>query len=211
MLRDQHGTFSVMASGRSAVSFERLVGGSSSSTVDEAANSSGLQKWQLALLFAAPIVIGAGAYYWYYTQSSARDVKKPPANGSGRKPVNGTIVKGSEAHQAKEKGNSLFKQAKYADAIQAYSDAIRLCAPEKTSELATYYQNRAAAYDSIKKYQEVIEDCNEAIKHNRKYIKALQRRAKGNCCLARLTRFDLLIRVYLCSLRKRRKRGAGAE
>ena len=143
-----------------------------------------LPKWQIALIIGTPIVLGAGAY-WYFSRRQSSAPKAPPkdVNGSKSQPkkkTNSQVPDKSEAVQAKERGNKMFKEQKYNDAIRCYTDAVRLCSPNKTEELATFYQNRAAAYEMMKKYREVIEDCSEAIKYNRRYTKALQRRAKGS-------------------------------
>jgi import receptor subunit TOM70 len=80
---------------------------------------------------------------------------------------------------AKQRGNKQFKDAKYEAAIECYSEAIKLCPQTKSEDMATFYQNRAASYEMLKRYEEVIADCNQAIKYNKKYTKALQRRAKA--------------------------------
>jgi import receptor subunit TOM70 len=46
-------------------------------------------------------------------------------------------------------------------------------------ELSTFYQNRAAAYENLKDYEKIIEDCSSALELNVKYVKALTRRAKA--------------------------------
>uniref|UniRef100_A0A4W5KP25 Uncharacterized protein n=1 Tax=Hucho hucho TaxID=62062 RepID=A0A4W5KP25_9TELE len=45
------------------------------------------------------------------------------------------------------KGNKYFKAGKYEQAIQCYTDAIGLCPTENQTDLSTFYQNRAAAYE----------------------------------------------------------------
>lgn len=51
------------------------------------------------------------------------------------------------AQGAKNKGNKYFKAGKYENAIQCYTEAIALCPTEQKSDLSTFYQNRAAAYE----------------------------------------------------------------
>ena len=51
------------------------------------------------------------------------------------------------AQAAKNKGNKYFKAGKYEQAIQCYTEAINLCPKEQKSDLSTFYQNRAAAYE----------------------------------------------------------------
>ena len=54
-----------------------------------------------------------------------------------------------KAQAAKNKGNKYFKAAKYDQAIKCYTEAIRICPPENKQEIATFYQNRAAAYEQL--------------------------------------------------------------
>lgn len=84
-----------------------------------------------------------------------------------------------EAMEFKNKGNECFKQGKYNDAIRNYTEAIKKCPLDKKQELATFYQNRAAAHGMLKNTKEVIDDCTEALKFNMRYEKALQRRLKA--------------------------------
>ena len=79
----------------------------------------------------------------------------------------------------KSKGNKLFKDSKYNEAIDCYTKAINDCPEDKSEELSTFYQNRAASYEMLRKYKQVIEDCDKAIQLNNRYVKALVRRAKG--------------------------------
>lgn len=51
------------------------------------------------------------------------------------------------AQAAKNKGNKYFKAGKYENAIQCYTEAIGLCPNEQKSDLSTFYQNRAAAFE----------------------------------------------------------------
>lgn len=49
--------------------------------------------------------------------------------------------------------------------------------------MSTFYQNRAAAYEQLKKWSAVRDDCTSALELNARYIKALHRRARANECL----------------------------
>ena len=54
-----------------------------------------------------------------------------------------------QAQAAKNNGNKHFKSGKYDDAIQCYTEAIEVCPSEYKQEMATFYQNRAAAYEQL--------------------------------------------------------------
>ncbi|PIK61001.1 putative mitochondrial import receptor subunit TOM70, partial [Apostichopus japonicus] len=58
-------------------------------------------------------------------------------------------------------------------------EAIDIAPQENKQDLSTFYQNRAAAQEQLKNFQEVIEDCSKALELNSKYVKALFRRAKA--------------------------------
>lgn len=79
----------------------------------------------------------------------------------------------------KNEGNRSFRSGKFNDAIRSYGDAIAHCTLDHPTELATFYQNRAAAYEQLKNWAMVEADCTEALKHNPNYAKALSRRAKA--------------------------------
>lgn len=83
------------------------------------------------------------------------------------------------AMEHKAKGNEYFKKGMYDKAISCYTQAIEECPKDNITELSTFYQNRAAAYDNLKKYSAVIEDCTKALDLKATYTKALYRRARA--------------------------------
>uniref|UniRef100_L7MA59 Putative translocase of outer mitochondrial membrane complex subunit n=1 Tax=Rhipicephalus pulchellus TaxID=72859 RepID=L7MA59_RHIPC len=156
----------------------------------EAASEAGLSKWQYALIFATPVA--AGLAYWYYKKARARG--KPPGASAGETKRSKSVDKSQTNHSRgsndakdpferakafKNQGNKYFKEGKFDKAIECYSEAIELCPPQNKNELATFYQNRAAAYENLKNYSAVIDDCTKAIELNFQYVKALHRRAKA--------------------------------
>jgi tetratricopeptide (TPR) repeat protein len=46
-------------------------------------------------------------------------------------------------------GNKYFRGGRYELAIKCYSEAIDLCPKDQPLDLATFHQNRAAAYDQM--------------------------------------------------------------
>jgi len=83
-----------------------------------------------------------------------------------------------KALAAKNKGNKYFRGGRYELAIKCYSQAIECCPEGKKSDLSTFYQNRAAAYEQLENDEAVVSDCTMALKNNSKYVKAMERRAR---------------------------------
>ncbi|KAI0683842.1 ADP/ATP carrier receptor [Cytidiella melzeri] len=79
------------------------------------------------------------------------------------------------AGSLKTKGNSAYSKKHYPKAVEYYTKAIEISPkPEPT-----YFSNRAACYMNMDspQYEKVVEDCNAALALDKKYIKALNRRA----------------------------------
>nr|XP_022914549.1 mitochondrial import receptor subunit TOM70 [Onthophagus taurus] len=145
-----------------------------------------LPKWQIAAIaLGATGALGLG--YWYFKSSgkskgvlkgsdkaiSIDDVKEEPIT------VQQPSTPLEEAQEFKNQGNAYFKKGKYDEAIKCYNKAIETCPEENKADLATFYQNRAAAYEQLKKWTAVIVDCTTALDYNQKYEKALNRRARA--------------------------------
>ncbi|XP_069496091.1 mitochondrial import receptor subunit TOM70 [Ambystoma mexicanum] len=163
----------------------------------EPSQGGSLPRWQLALAIGAPLVLGAGALYLWSRRRAGKggregERKTPegraspaPAAGGHQDGGSRTLQQPDEmspldrAQAAKNKGNKYFKAGKYEQAIQCYTDALSLCPTEKKVDLSTFYQNRAAAYEQLQKWEDVIQDCTKAVGLNPRYVKALFRRAKA--------------------------------
>ncbi|KAL1926245.1 hypothetical protein VTP01DRAFT_5942 [Rhizomucor pusillus] len=72
-----------------------------------------------------------------------------------------------EAEAYKQKGNKLFAEHRYEDAIKEYSTAIIKDPTEKT-----YYTNRALCYLKLEQYDNVINDTRRAIELDSTAVKA---------------------------------------
>lgn len=79
----------------------------------------------------------------------------------------------------KNEGNKFFQAGKFDEALTCYSEAIDSCPKSDKNELPKFYQNRAAAFENLKMYEQVIEDCTHALSIDPNYEKALTRRAKA--------------------------------
>lgn len=165
-----------------------------------------LPKWQMAILLGAPIALGLG--YLYFRNQTSKLTEETADRGDGdssntdkkkiSKSKDKSISLDGDDKLPKEKvepkpqtelekaiaykndGNSRFKSGKFSDAIEFYNKAIETCPKSQPLDLSTFYQNRAAAYEQLKKWSAVKEDCTSALELNSRYIKALFRRAKAS-------------------------------
>ncbi|TBU23389.1 ADP/ATP carrier receptor [Dichomitus squalens] len=95
------------------------------------------------------------------------------------------------AASLKAKGNSAYQQRKFQTAIDYYTRAIAVTPqPEPV-----FFSNRAACYVNLNppQHEKVVEDCDAALALDRKYIKALNRRATA---LESLERFEEALRDF---------------
>ncbi|GAB0096223.1 mitochondrial import receptor subunit TOM70 [Sergentomyia squamirostris] len=155
-------------------------------------------RWQLAILLSAPVALTLG-YLYYKRQSSVSENderkkkfskadKSVSIDGEEEKKVQNGPVKKEEpeltplqqAMEAKNRGNEKYRLGKFDESIGFYGNAIDTCPHTNTTELATFYQNRAAAYEQLKQWSSVRDDCTKALELNPKYVKAYNRRAKAN-------------------------------
>lgn len=82
------------------------------------------------------------------------------------------------AQEWKEKGNEKFNKGNWLDALDCYTNALKL-AEGDNAEIAVYYKNRAAVYLKLQEYEKVIMDCNNALKIHPNDPKALYRRCQA--------------------------------
>lgn len=159
-----------------------------------------LPKWQIAVLLGVPLTIGLGYLVWRKQTESIDDVsensnkKKKELSKIKTISLDGDSISEDQvikeeqvvvklpleqAQEFKNEGNLHFKAGKYDEAIKKYDLAIEVCPKTNPIDLSTFYQNRAAAYEQLKKWYSVKDDCTNALKHNPKYTKALHRRARA--------------------------------
>lgn len=68
-------------------------------------------------------------------------------------------------------GNKAYANRQFEKAIAHYTKAIA------AHPMAVFYSNRAACYSNLGKPEQVVADCDEALKMDKVYVKALNRRA----------------------------------
>jgi len=86
----------------------------------------------------------------------------------------------AKANALKDQGNEYLNIFKYSLAAEKYSEAIEL------NPTAIFYANRAQALIKLESYGLAIQDANEALKLDPKYIKAYYRRGSANYALGKL-------------------------
>jgi len=79
-----------------------------------------------------------------------------------------------KAMEAKKKGNALFMEKKFDEALAAYDEAIALDPANMT-----YIANKAAVYFNTKKYDECIEACQKAVEVGKENRAPFEERAKA--------------------------------
>ena len=82
----------------------------------------------------------------------------------------------SHAQDLKKNGNSFYQAGENKEAINQYNLALEVCPLSFTEDRAILMANKAAALIKMDQKVEAIEQCNEAIQLNPKYVKAFLRR-----------------------------------
>ncbi|OCF35933.1 mitochondrial outer membrane 72K protein [Kwoniella heveanensis BCC8398] len=75
----------------------------------------------------------------------------------------------------KDRGNKLYSKKDFKKAVECYTKALEVSVRKD----AVFYSNRAACYTNFSppEYAKCVADCDEALKLDRTYVKALKRRA----------------------------------
>lgn len=75
----------------------------------------------------------------------------------------------------KDRGNKLYSRKEFAKAVECYTKAIEVSVRKD----AVFFSNRAACYTNYNppEYEKCVQDCDEALKLDHVYVKALKRRA----------------------------------
>ncbi|CAF0836289.1 unnamed protein product [Brachionus calyciflorus] len=171
--------------------------------------------WHLAVLIGVPsaTILSYLLYKKLSTKQSISKNKQPNSSSNDLKkeksdPKLDDVKKEQKpktpleiAVEKKNQGNVFFQAGKFDKAVECYSEAIENCPNEDKNELPKFFQNRAAAYENLKNYEKVVEDCTDALSLDPNYEKALTRRSKALENLNRLQEaFEDL--TSLCILQK---------
>ena len=74
----------------------------------------------------------------------------------------------------RERGNELFKNSQFQEALDAYTEAIKIYKVDAAS-----YANRALCYFKLEEYELVVVDATKALEIDEDYVKAYHRRGKA--------------------------------
>lgn len=77
--------------------------------------------------------------------------------------------------KARSQGNDLFSCGRFAEACAAYGEGLK-----HDSSNSVLYCNRAVCWSKLGQWEQSVEDCNQALKIQTHYTKALLRRAVSN-------------------------------
>lgn len=86
----------------------------------------------------------------------------------------------NQAEVFKDKANALFAAKKFDEAIENYSEAIKL-----NPTIATYYTNRSFAYSKIEAYGYAIQDAEKSIELDNSFAKGYYRRGIAHMAMAK--------------------------
>ncbi|KAL5082294.1 hypothetical protein RYX36_010715 [Vicia faba] len=90
--------------------------------------------------------------------------------------------------RARSRGNDLFRSSKFSEACKAYGEGLLY-----DNSNYVLYCNRAICWHKLGKWENSVQDCNQALNICPNYTKALLRRAASN---AKLERWDEVVRDY---------------
>lgn len=106
-------------------------------------------------------------------------------------------TKAKSLRDKKEKGNELFKNFKFRDALAMYNEALQVDPLNKDTNSKLFY-NRALVNTKLGKLADAVTDCDEALKINASYLKALLKRAK---CYYDLEKYEQCVADYEAALK----------
>jgi len=78
----------------------------------------------------------------------------------------------AKATEARERGNELFREAKFADAVREYEDSVK-----RNPNVAAVYSNLAACFAKLGDFPRAIEFCDKCLALDSKFVKAYTRKA----------------------------------
>ena len=89
--------------------------------------------------------------------------------------------------RARSHGKQLFDSGRYAEACNAYGEGLK-----HDLSNSVLYCNRAVCWSKLGMWEQSVEDCNQALKIQPNYTKALLRRAVSNAKVKLVHKYSFL-------------------
>lgn len=102
------------------------------------------------------------------------------------------LKKAKRLQSKKQEGNESFSKGQYHKAYDIYTEALQIDPVNKATNAKLYY-NRALVGSKLKKTEEAIDDCNQAIELDHAYLKAYITRAR---CYMESEKYEEAVRDY---------------
>lgn len=96
---------------------------------------------------------------------------------------------------SKEEANNAFKAGKMAEAVEMYTECLKID-PQNKAFNSKIHCNRANALSRLNRHEEAIKDCDKAIYYDHGYAKAYLRKAACLKALGGLENLEQALRVY---------------
>jgi tetratricopeptide (TPR) repeat protein len=125
------------------MSLSKLVGGVVAT--DAGATPTAPTSWRVPAIAAAvgtSALLGVALYMKYGRSSGG-------GGGDKKNNSNGEVKSGGTVKSLKDKGNAMFKEGKYAQALELYSKAVEAATEENDPSLEQLFQNRAAVFEKL--------------------------------------------------------------
>jgi tetratricopeptide (TPR) repeat protein len=92
----------------------------------------------------------------------------------------------AESQNLKQSGNDEFKNENYQQALELYTQALRVCPLKYQKERSVFYSNRSACYFKLKQNEKCVKECSKSIELDPSFVKPLLRRAECNQIIDKL-------------------------
>jgi tetratricopeptide (TPR) repeat protein len=125
------------------MSLSKLVGGVVATDAG-GATPTAPTSWRVPAIAAAvgtSALLGVALYMKYGRSNGGGGDKKNNSNGE--------VKSGGTVKSLKDKGNAMFKEGKYAQALELYSKAVEAATEENDPSLEQLFQNRAAVFEKL--------------------------------------------------------------
>ncbi|XP_054023439.1 sperm-associated antigen 1 [Dryobates pubescens] len=130
-------------------------------------------RWREKLPPIPVVPVTAQLHRWDGGALASEDSPRSTADSSSEEELQRNREKAEEKFKTlKTEGNDFVRRGKYEEAVNKYSECLKL-----NSEECTIYTNRALCYLKLYKYEEAKQDCDHVLQLEDSNIKAFYRRA----------------------------------